>query len=544
MLNWDDFNADDAQDTHAKTQGPQAHEEASKDEASTERFEVDGYGHEEMVQIQDNILRNMKPVRGEDKRMIGGTSDINQLVPFGHVWAWEKYLNSCANHWMPTEINMSNDIAQWKSDTALTEDERRVIKHCLGFFSTADTIVGNNCMLAIYPYLTSPEARQFIQRQSFEEAMHSHSYQYCIESMGLNQEEIFSLYHHSPAMRAKAAWCLARTKAIQGLEAKKNTIEGDQEFLEMLIAFYVVMEGIFFYCGFPTILSMGRRGKMTGVAEQFQYILRDECLTADTEVLTPDGWIPITQVTYDTSIVQWDKSWGLSYAKPEMLSMTDVDYTYEIKDTRGVVNKRVSGNHRIPHMKQGLRSVQVCTADELIPSSQITLIGYDCKNQLDLAEFRMTYAAGEEVFKTRIDEPTTVYGIQVPSSFILIRREGVVSVTGNSNHLNFGIDVINQIKIENPHLWTPEFQARAVELIRQGTMLEINFARDLLPRGVLGMNATLMEEYLKFIANRRLVQLGLPQLFEGATNPFPWMAEMIDLTKEKNFFETRLNNAA
>lgn len=730
MLNWDDFNADDAQDTHAKTQGPQAHEEASKDEASTERFEVDGYGHEEMVQIQDNILRNMKPVRGEDKRMIGGTSDINQLVPFGHVWAWEKYLNSCANHWMPTEINMSNDIAQWKSDTALTEDERRVIKHCLGFFSTADTIVGNNCMLAIYPYLTSPEARQFIQRQSFEEAMHcfidgteiltehgfvdfrdlqegvkvaqyheeggvsfvvpseiirskyqgevvsfkgdgfasvvtpnhrcvgfvqesgggvnvkvvlagnvdlqnfefirfkvdqeengkvgytlqphkqwndhglppgynimgidgvnpplfknvdtpkqmtketlqyegeihcvtvptgmvvvrygdcvtvsgnSHSYQYCIESMGLNQEEIFSLYHHSPAMRAKAAWCLARTKAIQGLEAKKNTIEGDQEFLEMLIAFYVVMEGIFFYCGFPTILSMGRRGKMTGVAEQFQYILRDECLTADTEVLTPDGWIPITQVTYDTSIVQWDKSWGLSYAKPEMLSMTDVDYTYEIKDTRGVINKRVSGNHRIPHMKQGLRSVQVCTADELIPSSQITLIGYDCKNQLDLAEFRMTYAAGEEVFKTRIDEPTTVYGIQVPSSFILIRREGVVSVTGNSNHLNFGIDVINQIKIENPHLWTPEFQARAVELIRQGTMLEINFARDLLPRGVLGMNATLMEEYLKFIANRRLVQLGLPQLFEGATNPFPWMAEMIDLTKEKNFFETRLNNAA
>lgn len=862
MLSWDDFDKEEKQETPPPTKDSPS-ETLSHDTASEERFVIDGYTHEDMVQIQDNILQSMKPVRAEDKRMIGGTSDINQLVPFGHPWAWEKYLNACANHWMPTEINMNSDIAQWKSDSVLTEDERRVIKHCLGFFSTADTIVGNNCVLSIYPYLTSPEARQFIQRQTFEEAMHcyidgteilteygfvdfrdlqegvkvaqyhedggisfvvpseiirgkydgemvafqgsnycsivtpnhrcvaintlsaerrieihqadsfypanyqiptsgflkrsdgsqaqftdidrfriafqadgyianshtknmgavtgkqcvvfqlkkqrkidrllgilngigveytltpiltgknsghvivrawvpiaieldkdfswvklseidgrwcsdfihelaywdgcwrpklsacytntnrkavdtvvavahlgnmrtgirnvtvgenrsqcwqvhiykkhtaagkgidrkviqhsgeihcvtvptgmvvvrygdcvtvsgnSHSYQYCIESMGLNQEEIFSLYHHSPAMRAKAAWCLARTKEIQNLEEKKNTVEGDQAFLEMLIAFYVVMEGIFFYCGFPAILSMGRRGKMSGVAEQFQYILRDECVTEDTEVLTPDGWIKVTQVTYETELVQWEPCLGLSFVNPEALSKSDVDYTYEFIDQEGKLHKRVSANHRIPYFTNNSLKIHTCIAEEFIPSEDINLVAYTAEDESDPNSFRRETVSGKTIVKNRIDEPTTVYGIQVPSSYILIRYNGVVSITGNSNHLNFGIDVINQIKIENPHLWTKEFQKRASDLIYQGTMLEINFARDLLPRGVLGMNAPLMEEYLKFIANRRLGQLGLPALFEGVSNPFPWMSEMIDLTKEKNFFETRVTD--
>ncbi|MFG1489839.1 ribonucleotide-diphosphate reductase subunit beta, partial [Oceanospirillum sp. HFRX-1_2] len=109
-----------------------------------------------------------------------------------------------------------------------------------------------------------------------------------------------------------------------------------------------------------------------------------------------------------------------------------------------------------------------------------------------------------------------------------------------SMHLNFGVDVINQIKIENPHLWTPEFQAEVTQMILEGTELEIEYARDTMPRGVLGMNAGIMEEYLKFICNRRLQQLGLKEQFPGATNPFPWMSEIIDLRKEKNFFETRV----
>lgn len=107
-------------------------------------------------------------------------------------------------------------------------------------------------------------------------------------------------------------------------------------------------------------------------------------------------------------------------------------------------------------------------------------------------------------------------------------------------HVNFGVDVINQIKIENPHLWTAEFQDEVTQMILEGTQLEIDYARDTMPRGVLGMNAAIMEEYLHFICNRRLAQIGLKEQFPGASNPFPWMSEIIDLRKEKNFFETRV----
>lgn len=324
-------------------------------------------------------------VRVDEKRMINCRADLNQLVPFKYDWAWQKYLDGCANHWMPQEINMNADIALWKSADGLTEDERRIIKRNLGFFSTADSLVANNLALAIYRLITNPECRQYILRQAFEEAIHTHAYQYCIESLGMDEGEIFNMYHEIPSVAKKASWGLKYTRSISDPTFDTGTPETDRQLLRNLIAYYCVLEGIFFYCGFTQILSMGRRNKMTGTAEQFQYILRDE-----------------------------------------------------------------------------------------------------------------------------------------------------------SMHLNFGIDMINQIKIENPHLWDAEMKDEATQMILQGTQLEIEYARDTMPRGVLGMNATMMEDYLKFIANRRLSQLGLPEQYPGTTNPFPWMSEIMDLKKEKNFFETRV----
>jgi ribonucleoside-diphosphate reductase beta chain len=107
-------------------------------------------------------------------------------------------------------------------------------------------------------------------------------------------------------------------------------------------------------------------------------------------------------------------------------------------------------------------------------------------------------------------------------------------------HCNFGIDLVNQIKLENPHLWTTEFRDEISGLMRRAVELEYRYAENTMPRGVLGLNAPMFKEYLRFIANRRSQQIGLDQPFSGATNPFPWMAEMIDLKKEKNFFETRV----
>jgi ribonucleoside-diphosphate reductase beta chain len=324
-------------------------------------------------------------VEVDDKRMINCRADLNQLVPFKYDWAWQKYLDGCANHWMPQEINMNADLALWKKEGGLTEDERRIVKRNLGFFSTADSLVANNLVLAIYRLITNPECRQYILRQSFEEAIHTHAYQYCIESLGMDEGEIFNMYREIPSVAKKAQWGVDYTREISDPQFTTGTPETDKALLKNLIAFYCVLEGIFFYCGFTQILSMGRRNKMTGVAEQFQYILRDE-----------------------------------------------------------------------------------------------------------------------------------------------------------SMHVTFGVDVINQIKLENPHLWDQEMRDQATLMILEGTELEIQYARDTMPRGVLGMNAAMMEEYLQFIANRRLTQLGLPEQFKGVTNPFPWMSEIMDLRKEKNFFETRV----
>ena len=100
----------------------------------------------------------------DDKRMINCRADINQLVPFKYQWAWQKYLDACANHWMPQEINMTADIALWKDPHGLTDDERRIIKRNLGFFTSADSLVANNLVLAVYRHITNPECRQYLLR--------------------------------------------------------------------------------------------------------------------------------------------------------------------------------------------------------------------------------------------------------------------------------------------------------------------------------------------------------------------------------------------
>ena len=324
-------------------------------------------------------------INAADKRIINGKTDVNQLVPFKYKWAWDKYLSSCANHWMPQEVNMTRDIALWKSPNGLTEDERRIIKRNLGFFVTADSLAANNIVLGTYRHITAPECRQFLLRQAFEEAIHTHAYQYIVESLGLDESEIFNAYNEVKSIRDKDEFLIPFIGAIMDPGFSTGTPQADQTLLKSLIVFACLMEGLFFYVGFTQILALGRQNKMTGAAEQYQYILRDE-----------------------------------------------------------------------------------------------------------------------------------------------------------SMHCNFGIDLVNQIKLENPLLWTPEFKQEIKALFETAVELEYRYAEDTMPRGVLGMNASMFKGYLRYIANRRAIQIGLEPLFATEDNPFPWMSEMIDLKKERNFFETRV----
>ena len=382
MYNWDDP-INEALNKPEEVKAPPVIREQPK-ESSKIKSESTVDVNEGYTGMED-LEKGAGRIQVDDKAIINCRADLNQLVPFKYDWAWQKYLDGSANHWMPEEVPMHDDIKLWQDPKGLTEDERKIVEVNLGFFSTADSLVANNLVLAVYRHITNPECRQYLLRQAFEEAIHTHAYTYCVQSLGLDESKIFNMYREIPAVATKAEWALPFTQSLGDPNFRTGSSENNQRLLRDLIAFYVVFEGIFFYVGFTQILSMGRRNKLTGVAQQFQYILRDE-----------------------------------------------------------------------------------------------------------------------------------------------------------SMHMNFGIDVINQIKLENPELWTEEFQSEMIELIKTGVDLETRYAYYTMPKPILGMNANLFEEYIKFIANRRFVQIGLPEQYPGAKNPFEWMSEIMDLKKEKNFFETRV----
>lgn len=325
-----------------------------------------------------------KRIDPNNKRLINCKAvDVNQLMPLKYQWAWEFYLKGCANNWMPTEVSMQKDIETWKSNK-LTENERRVIMRNLGFFSTAESLVGNNIVLAIFKHVTNPEARQYLLRQAFEEAVHTHTFHYIVESLGLDEREIFNMYHEVNSIHDKDAFEMTLTEDILDPNFSTDTDEGVRKFIKNLIGFYVIMEGIFFYSGFVMILSFKNRNLLTGIGEQFEYILRDESI-----------------------------------------------------------------------------------------------------------------------------------------------------------HLSFGIELINSIILENKHIWTDEFKQEIIEMVEQAVELEIAYAQDCLPGGIIGLNVGLFRDYVQYIADRRLTRLGLGERY-GSETPFDWMSKVMDLKKEKNFFESRV----
>src|SRR5687768_6495120 len=174
----------------------------------------------------------VRRIRVEDKQIINSKADVNQLVPFKYKWAWEKYIAACANHWMPQEVNMSRDIQLWKDPNGLTDDERRLVTRNLGFFVTADSLAANNIVLGTYRHITAPECRQYLLRQAFEEAIHTHAYQYIAESLDLDEGELFNAYHEVASIRDKDEFLIPFIDTLTDPAFKTGTQEADQKLLK------------------------------------------------------------------------------------------------------------------------------------------------------------------------------------------------------------------------------------------------------------------------------------------------------------------------
>jgi ribonucleoside-diphosphate reductase beta chain len=311
-------------------------------------------------------------------------TDPNKILPIRYPWAREYYKTGVANNWVPEEVPMQQDIELWKAKTGLTEDERRLVMWNLGFFSTAESLTANNIVLSIYRHVTNPECRQYLLRQAYEEAVHTETFIYCCDSLGLDPDQVYNMYQTIPSIKQKDDFVIEMTKELLDPTFTTAGIENMRKFASDIFGYYVIMEGIFFYAGFAMMLGFKRNNKMIGVGEQFQYILRDE-----------------------------------------------------------------------------------------------------------------------------------------------------------SVHLAFGTDLFNTIVAENPEIWTDGFKKELIQKIQKAVDLEIQYAKDCLPNGVIGLNADTIAQYMHYIADRRLERLNLPQTY-NAINPFPWLSEIMDLRKEKNFFETRV----
>ncbi len=311
-------------------------------------------------------------------------TDPNKILPMKYLWARTYYKSGVANNWTPEEVSMQQDVEQWKTPGAISVKERELILLNLGFFATAESLTANNIVLAVYRHITNPECRQYLLRQAFEEAVHTDTFIYCCESLGLDPDMIYSMYETVDVIKEKDEFVVGLTKSIFDSNFEIVDSNTTQMFVRDLIGFYVIMEGIFFYAGFAMMLSLKRHQKMVGVGEQFEYIMRDE-----------------------------------------------------------------------------------------------------------------------------------------------------------SVHLAFGCDLITTIIQENPEIWTEAFKLEVVNLVKHAVELEMAYAISACPDGLLGITSKQFCDYVQYVADRRLMRLGLPKVYKKE-NPFLWMSEATDLSKEKNFFETRV----
>lgn len=310
------------------------------------------------------------------------TTGVNQILPHVNKWAWDLYKTGKNNNWTPEEIPMVKDIQNWKTPGVLSDDERLVIKRCLGFFAGSESLVGNN-LFTMFKYITDPECRQYMARQMYEECLHNDTIVYICDSLDLDITEVYQAYESIPSIKAKDDYLMSITSELATKQIDVTTDQGVREVIKAAFVYWIVCEGTFFFSGFAMLLSLAE--KIPGIAEQIQYTLRDETL-----------------------------------------------------------------------------------------------------------------------------------------------------------HIKYGTQLLNKIREQHAGVWTAELDEELTSYLKSAVDLEVQYAKDVLPRGILGLNSDMFVEYMQFIANRRLEGLGMSFRYDDAKNPFPFLSETIDLDKQKNFFETKV----
>lgn len=319
------------------------------------------------------------PVNKSGLLLDGSSVGVNQILPHRHPEVWQMYLDGCANNWMPTEVPMTKDRENWNKIGAITDEERKVILRCLGFFAGSESLVSNN-LFHLQHHITDPECRQYMARQMYEECLHNHTIVYVCDSLNLRIEEVYDAYQSIPSIKAKDDFLMQMTGSISSPGFNTDTTEGKKALFKDAYLYWIICEGTFFFSGFAMLLFLAK--KVPGIAEQIRYTLRDESI-----------------------------------------------------------------------------------------------------------------------------------------------------------HIKFGTYVLNTLTNQYPEIMDNDMKEFMKSALDKAVELEVQYAHDVLPKGIVGLNADMFVNYMKFIANRRMQSLGFEEMYYGATNPFPWMDEVINIRPQTNFFE-------
>jgi ribonucleoside-diphosphate reductase beta chain len=319
------------------------------------------------------------------KRVVGGRDTMTfNLLPLRYGWAYELYRTMKANHWEPEDVPMQRDVEQWRSQTALSDIDRWIVRMGVGYFSAAEGIVGDNIIHVVRELVTAAELKLVLGRHAHEENIHADSLLYMIASLGIDPHECEAMFADIPTIVAKNAFVTGVSR-----ELRRDVDLEDPDALRLLarniFVFGQCMEGTQFYGLFGMILSLYRQGKLPGIGTMFRYTLRDE-----------------------------------------------------------------------------------------------------------------------------------------------------------SNHIELFRRLLRELVGESPELWTAGFREELRELMREAVALEQAFIADCLPVEAVGLSREDFSRYIDYIADRRLEGAGLEPLHGGIENPLPWLAELMDVRREQNFFEGRV----
>jgi ribonucleoside-diphosphate reductase beta chain len=212
----------------------------------------------------------------EAKRVINGRNSPEfNVMPLKYKWAYEIYRDMEANHWLPQEVPMYDDIKQWLDDKLLNDRERNIIRVGIGYFCSAEGIVGDCAQTIIRENLSAPELKMAVGRHVQEENIHTESLLYMISSLRINPHEMSALFMSMPSViRKNQVICEHLPKLRRDLDLTQ--LENKQLFAKTIFGITQIMEGTQFYGLFLPILHLMRNGKMPGMGQMFRYTMRDE----------------------------------------------------------------------------------------------------------------------------------------------------------------------------------------------------------------------------------------------------------------------------